>query len=180
MLRGYFYVGTSIVDSNAMGGFANSKNIPKPITNKILRTSTKDTLQIIVDTDAIVEMNEEYEGYKVYIVNTTNQVIKLPAQDSRIYVKRQVFYKNEWHDIEYLPSSWCGNSYHNVFINPDHFWDLKAPCLKGDTDAMFRFELMISKEKHIYSNTFFGSFNLKQLSNKQGHSPNDIMDPYIE
>ncbi|MGV6831425.1 MAG: hypothetical protein ACWA5P_07685 [bacterium] len=177
-LRGYFYAGTSQVDSLAPGGFYEDKNIPKNLTTEISEYSKSNALEIIVKPDLITEFDKKISGFKVFIINKSDSVKRLPAQDSRLYLKRQVFYKNEWRDIEYLPNSWCGNSYHNVSINPNQYWDFTAPCLKGKIDAKFRFQLFVGEELAIYSNEFSGSFNKKQLTKEQGHKPINIMDPY--
>ncbi|AWX45225.1 hypothetical protein HME9304_02237 [Flagellimonas maritima] len=185
-LRGYFYVGTSQIDSTALGGFYKAKNSPKNIDSKIISLSKDESFQIIVKVDSIVEYSKDILGFKVFIVNRSNSKVELSAQDSRIYLKRQVFYKNEWQDIEYLPSSWCGNSYHNVIIMPNQYWDLKAPCLQGKIPAKFRFKLQINDvpdsilnvDSTIYSNEFFGSFNKSQLHKEEGHTASGIMDPY--
>ncbi|MBS9462326.1 hypothetical protein KIM67_07885 [Flagellimonas sp. 389] len=185
-LRGYFYVGTSQIDSTALGGFYEAINIPKKIDSKINTFSKNRAFQIIAKVDSIVEYAKNVSGFKVFIINTSNSKVELPAQDSRIYLKRQVFHEGKWQDIEYLPNSWCGNSYHNVIIMPNEYWDLQAPCLKGKTTAKFRFKLQVddafssssSKDSNIYSNEFFGSFNKSQLEKEQGHTPSGIMDPY--
>ncbi len=177
-LRGYFYAGTSQVDSTALGGFYEDKNLPKILTSEISEYSKSNKLEIIVKPDLITEFEKGISGFKVFIINKSDSIKELPAQDSRLYLKRQVFYKNEWKDIEYLPSSWCGNSYHSVFIKPNEYWDFTAPCLKGKIDTKFRFELYVNEKLTLYSNEFNGSFNKKQLKKEQGHKPIGIMDPY--
>ncbi len=177
-LRGYFYVGTSQVDTTALGGFYEDQNIPKKLTPKNAELFNQKELQLIVKTDSITEFEKGIVGFKVFIANMTDSIAEIPAEDSRLNLKRQVFYKDKWQDLEYLPSSWCGNSYHNVFIKPNEYWDLKAPCLKGKIKSKFRFQLYIHDNLIIYSNEFKGSFNKKQLKKEQGYKPIGIMDPY--
>ncbi|MDC1161865.1 hypothetical protein OAT18_00325 [Tenacibaculum sp.] len=177
-LRGYFYVGTSQVDSTAAGGFYADNNSPKQLTSKISKYSKSNKLEIIVKTDLIADFEKGISGFKIFVINKSDSVSELPAQDSRLYLKRQVYYKNKWKDIEYLPSSWCGNSYHNVYIKPNEYWDFTGPCLKGEIKAKFRFELYINEDLKIYSNEFEGSFNKRQLKKEQGNKPISIMDPY--
>ncbi len=177
-LRGYFYAGTSQVDYTAIGGFYEDTNTPKKIESSFKNTSLSDTFQMNIQVDSIVKFGKNTKGFRVYVFNKTDSIIELPAQDSRLYIKRQVFYKDEWKDIEYLPSSWCGNSYHSVFIKPNEYWDFIAPCLIGKIHSKFRFELYINENLSVYSNEFEGSFNKKQLKKEQGHKPVGIMDPY--
>ncbi|MCF7567283.1 hypothetical protein L3X37_02740 [Sabulilitoribacter arenilitoris] len=177
-LRGYFYAGTSQTDSIAAGGFYEDQNSPKTIDNKINRLSSDEKFQIIAKNDSISEFSTDIKGFKVFVINKTDSIVKLPAQDSRLYLKRQVFYNDKWRDIEYLPSSWCGNSYHSVFIKPNEYWDFNAPCLTGKIEAKFRFELYVNENLIIYSNEFSGNFNKKQLIKEQGHKLVGLMDPY--
>lgn len=135
-------------------------------------------MELIVKTDLKTEFKNGISGFKIFIINKSDSITELPAQDSRLYLKRQVFYKNEWRDVEYLPSSWCGNSYHSVFIKPNEYWEFSAPCLNGKIEGTFRFQLFINDNLTIYSNEFSGSFNKKQLTKEQGYKPIGIMDPY--
>jgi len=176
-VRGYFYAGTAEQDTISPGGFAGCSNTPKPLLQKLRSRSTADALQILV-TDEATNFTEQYKGMKVYVVNTTENTIGLGAQDSRLKLKRQVFHEGQWNDIEYLPSSWCGNSYHQVYIKSNQYWEFTAPCLEGEIIAKFRFELAVNNELTIYSNEFEGSFNKSQLKEEQGHTANNIMDPY--
>ena len=177
-LRGYFHAGTSQVDSTAIGDFYEDTNAPKKIASSFKNISLSGAFQMIVQVDSIVKFGKNTKGFKVFVFNRTDSIIELSAQDSRLYIKRQVFYNNEWKDIEYLPSSWCGNSYHSVFIKPNESWDFTAPCLAGKITSKFRFELYINENLSIYSNEFEGSFNKKQLKKEQGYKPIGLMDPY--
>lgn len=177
-LKGYFYAGTSKIDTTAIGGFYEDDNRPKKIDSKINNISIQDTFQIIVKSDTPTEFENGISGFKVFVINKTDSIINLPAQDSRLYMKRQVFYKNEWKDIEYLPGSWCGNSYHSVSIKSNEFWEFKAPCIVGKITSKFRFVLDTDDDLPIYSNEFQGSFNRRQLKKEQGHKSLGLMDPY--
>ncbi|OIQ30780.1 MAG: hypothetical protein BM564_00795 [Bacteroidetes bacterium MedPE-SWsnd-G2] len=177
-LRGYFYAGSSQIDSLSLGGFYAAKNTPQPCSDNILNLISQNEIQVVVATDSLASFSEKYAAFKVYIINGSDKTQTLEAQDSRLYMKRQVFYKDKWHDVEYIPSSWCGNSYHNVFIKSKEYWEFSAPCFKGKIDAKFRFALTLSNSETIYSNSFNGSFNKAQLKKEQGHKTQGIMDPY--
>jgi len=143
-----------------------SPNQPQKMTAEIEKISKEGELQIVVQKNQIQNFTEEIEGFTVYIINHTDTLVGLPAQDSRLHVTRQVFLKNKWRDIEYLISSGCGNSYHTVFAKPNEYWKFVAPCLKGNLKANFRFKLIMAKNISIYSNEFSGRFNRKQLRKK--------------
>lgn len=177
-LRGYFYAGTAKVDTAALGGFYEDKNRPKMIGEGIHTLADAAKFQLIAKSDSLAAFEKRIQGFKVFVVNLTDTIVELRAQDSRLNLKRQVFYHNQWQDIEYLPTSWCGNSYHSVFINPGEYWDFTAPCLVGKIPAKFRFVLRLNDQTELFSNEFEGSFNRIQLTKEQGHRPSNIMDPY--
>ena len=70
-------------------------------------------------------------------------------------------------------------------VGPNEFWTFSAPRYQGEFQTKLRFALVRGDrdkpdEKPIYSNEFEGSINKEQFTQKQGHTPSDIMDPYDE
>lgn len=177
-LSGYFYAGTSIIDTTNIGGFASSKNAPKKITKSIERLADQNAFSIIADNASDQVFQQKFKGFKVFIVNTTDSLVSVPAEDSRLYVKRQVYYENKWQDIEYLHSSWCGNSYHNVNLASNHYWEFIVPCVQGKIQAMFRFEFKVDEGEILYSNTFYGSFNKSRLEKIKKHKSKILSGHY--
>lgn len=176
MLRAHIYAKSSIIDTTALGGFGGSDNLPKEI-NKSLNFATNGLL-LKIDTIQKTTINKKYIGYKLYIANKTDTIVRLDASDSRLSVIAEVFYKGEWKPIEYLPSSWCGNSYHEVFLKPNEHWEFDIPKFTGKIKTKLRYKLILDKDKYLYSNEILTSINIGQLKNKEGHKPNGIMDPY--
>ena len=102
------------------------------------------------------------------------------AEDSRLAIIREAVGEDgEFHPIEYLPNSWCGNSYHTIFLPAGQAWSFVAPQYQGTLTTQMRFRLE-HKGETLYSNTFEGQVNLSQFKGKQGHQPTNIMDPYNE
>ena len=108
MLRGQIYAGSSIDDESALGGFASSNNIPLKIPSE--KRFSGDGFYLQIDTLRKVAINKEYNGYKLYIINKSREAVNLIASDSRLYVIAETFIAGSWQPIEYLPSSFCGNS----------------------------------------------------------------------
>lgn len=102
-LRGYFYAGTSQEDSTALGGFYKDTNSPKVINENIKQLTKPSQFQLIVKTDSLAEFERDTTGFKVFLLNSTDATISLEAQDSRLNLKRQVFFNKQWQDVEYLP-----------------------------------------------------------------------------
>ncbi len=176
MLRGNIYAKSSILDSTALGGFGSSSNLPIKIDEKF--THTEEGLFLKIDIIQLTTINGMYNGYKLYIVNKTDTIVQLTASDSRLSVIAEVFYQGEWKPIEYLPSSWCGNSYHKVYLKQNEYWEFDVPKFTGKIKAKLRYKLTLRNGKYIYSNEIPTSFNKKQLEIKQGHNPTGLMDPY--
>ena len=92
--------------------------------------------------------------------------------------------EGKWKDIDYLPSSWCGNSYHVVSLEPGAYWKFVIPKFEGDIRTKLRIELQYidalhpKEDKVIYSNIIDGTINPGQLWNKEKYYPQGIMDPY--
>jgi hypothetical protein len=176
MLRGHLYAKSSIIDTTAYGGFGVSDNFPKKISENLALGTSGILLKI--DTTQIITIKEKYNGYKLYIANKSDTVVRLDASDSRLSVIAEVFYKGEWKPIEYLPSSWCGNSYHDVYLKKNELWEFDIPKFSGKIKTKLRYKLILEKDKYLYSNEIPTSINKGQLEKEEGHKPNGIMDPY--
>lgn len=181
MLRGYFYAGSKIEDKNALGGFGSSENFPKALASNISFPQGKISLIALTDEETVFA--EKYKGIKLLLVNTTDQQAAFSASDSRLYIVQEAIDRDgKWKPVEYLPSSWCGNSYHTVFLGANEYWEFAAARFTGEFKTKLRFRLDEQKSKTktmtIYSNEFDGSVNAKQFTVQQGHKPTSIMDPY--
>lgn len=176
MLRGHLYAKSSIIDSTALGGFGGSNNLPKKINENLAFAA--DGLLLKIDTTQPTTINDKYNGYKLYFANKSDTILRLEASDSRLSIIAEVFHKGEWKPIEYLPSSWCGNSYHDVYLKQNEYWEFDIPKFTGKIKTKLRYKLILGKDKYLYSNEIRTRINKGQLENKKGHKPNGIMDPY--
>lgn len=188
MNRGYF-LAYSKPNSKDLGGFGGSANFPEKISKSI--TFPQKALSVIVHPQLRDTIYGDYNALTVYIGNTTGDRINFNAQDSRLYMKVQALNsKGEWKDIEYLPSSWCGNSYHTLTLDSKYYWTFLTPVYEGEFKTKLRIELKYIDPKDksenrwdkneitIYSNEYEGSINPGQFWNKKEYYPSGIMDPY--
>lgn len=184
MNRGYFYAYSTPKNTEAdySGGWATSPNKPNFIKGI---NFPSNSLSITIDTNKIDTFANRFFGFTLFISNTTIDTVKLNAQDSRLYLKLQAQNsKGEWKDIEYLPSSWCGNSYHKIELEPNAFWKFTIPKYYGEFQTRIRAELRyidndnLKTEKVIYSNIINGNINPGQFWNKRTYYTNGLMDPY--
>lgn len=181
MMRGYFYAGSKVLDQNAPGGFGTSDNFPKAIEPAM--NVRRGEISLVAEPGEEVAFGEKYRGMKVLLVNATQEEVAFSASDSRLYIVQEALDRDgKWKPIEYLPASWCGNSYHRVFLGANQYWEFAAARYTGRFKTKLRFRLDERKSETetmtIYSNEFEGGVNPKQFTVKQGHKPTSIMDPY--
>ena len=186
MTRGFFYAYSSPGKEAALpGGWAVSDNIPKKIHDN--NRFPPNALSVIVDTGENAVFERKYYGHTVYITNREADTAVFDAQDSRLYMKVQALNSDgKWLDIDYLPASRCGNSYHTVALQPDHYWSFVMPAYHGEMETSIRLLLSFpgdrgtKENKMIFSNIIRGGINPGQFSNKREYTPNGIMDPYTK
>jgi hypothetical protein len=187
MLRGYFHAYSSPdkVDQEVRGGgWAISGNIPRRL---LANQFENDSLGIKIDNRSIDTFSRSYRGYPVYVYNTTRDTCQFRAEDSRLYMKTQALdERGAWKDIDYLPHSWCGNSYHIVALEPGAYWKFTIPRLDGEITTKLRIELLYidklnpKNNKALYSTPIDGKINPAQFWNKRPYYPQGIMDPYVD
>lgn len=185
MNRGYFYASSEYKKELAgYGGWGGSKNSPKTVPG-VKKKASGQSLQLFIDIAKETKWADKYEGIKLFVTNHSNDTLFFNAQDSRLYLKLQALDKQgNWKDIEYLPSSWCGNSYHTLFLAANEQWDFDMPVYQGEFRTKIRAQLLYKrtsdqeKSDIIYSNGIDGYINPGQFWNKRPYSPGGIMDPY--
>lgn len=188
MKRGYFHA-----SSQSTGhGYEEYGAEPQVITKA---NSFKDgVFEVIAVPERQHEARASIRTMTIFVANSTLDTVNFNAQDGRLYMKMQAKDKTgAWRDIEYLPNSWCGNSYHTMWLAPGNYWSFAAPVYQGALETKLRVELKVvdgkidhtqfehkKNEKIFYSNEFNGSVNPGQFWRKPGYTPMGIMDPYLE
>lgn len=175
MLRGYCYAASKITDTQALGGFGESDNFSRPIRPEMF--VRRGECYLIARPDEATVFAKKYKGMRLLLINATSKQVAFPASDSRLPIIQEARDEHgEWRPIEYLPSSWCGNSYHRIFLGSNEYWVFAAPRYTGRFKTKLRFKL--EGKNPLYSDEFEGRINKEQFSIKRGHTPTDIMDPY--
>jgi hypothetical protein len=130
---------------------------------KIINFQNEKFIYLKVDTTDITVFADKYYGYKIYLVNGTDDTLNIPAQDGRIKLIQQAINKdNEWKDTENFINSFCGNSYNNLQLLPNYYQIYAAPVSKGDFKTVLRYRLELS-DTTIYSEGYLGSINNQQF-----------------
>lgn len=141
------------------------------------------SLKISDSTNAIY--SEKYYAKKIYVANTTQSPQLFQCQDYTLYLKMQALNdSSQWQDVEYLPSSWCGNSYHEDTLPAMSYWEFVFPEYSGIIKTKIRFKLSgiynLNSVYDIYSEEVEGSINPGQFWRKVEYYPSGVMDPYNE
>jgi len=187
MNRGYF-MASSPRDSemDGVGGWGSYDNMYNPM-REFRQSFEKGKFQVILDSTKKTTWFEYSVGYEVDIINDSKTKYLFPAENSRLNMIIQAKDGNgEWRDIEYLPHSWCGNSYHTLYLPPQNYWLLEMPKYEGSTKTVLRAKLGYTeslhqeREQYIYSNEITGSVNPAQFWRKREYFPQGIMDSYNE
>ena len=173
------YAFSSAKNAEESNGEAHSDNLPQ----KVDKSFPRQGFYLVINQNEFSKINSTVLGCKLYLVNTTDSLIKLDASDSRLYIVAEALNgKKEWTPISYLPSSDCGNSYHTIALDKDEYWSFDIPVFKGKIKTKLRYTLTIIEYKKIISNEIVAYLNKGQFDdkNKEGHRGNNIMDPYGE
>lgn len=187
MLRGYF-MASSPYDSSlyGFGGWGSYDNMFIGL-DTLQSSYAKGKFQVIIDTTRSIPWFDISMGHTLYIINDSKSKVYFPAENSRIEMIIQAKNrKGEWQDIEYLPHSWCGNSYHTLYLPPKHYWEFSVPKFEGSFTTKLRAKLWCKTESDqkeediIYSNEISGSVNPAQFWRKREYFPQGIMDSYNE
>ena len=184
--RSTYYVASPPLRRYAsMGGWGSSGNLPHP-AQPPLRPGP--ALRVAVAAQATADgLAPGISGHRVEVANPTADTVVFDAQDSRLYMAVQAQdTRGRWRDIEHIPSSFCGNSYHQVFLAPGQYWQLTVPAYTGEQPTRLRVRLTQRRTRTarqptitVYSNSFAGSVNPAQFWRQQQYSPQGIMDPYL-
>lgn len=152
-----------VISSDDTNKYINA-NRPTKISNEIFLDC--DDLFLYINTYEQITFKKYFNGYKLYLTNKTDSTIKLGTIDGTLPIIAQVFHDNEWQNIEYLYSSWCGNSYYDVKLYKDEFWSFDIPKYSGEYSTKLRYIMHLDEQRAIFSNEIEICFNLSQLVNK--------------
>jgi hypothetical protein len=176
MLRSFCSAASEVNDNTAPGGFARSSNHAR----KVSSSNRAKGLYLFAEPEVVLQLGK-HPAMRLSLINKTDKLLTFAACDSRLDIVQEALDEDgEWKPIEYFPRSWCGNSYHRVFLAPNDFWEFPVFRYSGSFLTQLRFALTLSDRSVIYSNTFAGSINFEQFYDKEGHNATNIMDPYNE
>lgn len=154
------------LDTNAQtpGYFvASSKNV----TRYRDPSFPADRISLVALTASVTTV-DGHRGFMVVLANHTRETARFESQDSRLNIVREaVDVDGKWKPIEYLPHSWCGNSYYSVELPAGYSWSFAAPQYGGSFRTRMRFVLK-QNGLTLISNEFEGTMRRGQFTREQG------------
>jgi len=158
-----YLVGCKIKDWKEIGGYGKADfNYPKTV-----QPDSAGEGCFLLAQPFVVTNFADKKGMRVVLVNNTRCTLSLPAVDSAVkMVQEALNEKGEWKPIEHLVTSFCGDSYHRVFLKPNQYWEWAAYRYKGEFKTKLRFRLELSNSSYLFSNEFEGRINQSQFVTK--------------
>ncbi len=162
MAEGGCWAGSRIEDKQAFGGFGPSDNYPMKVTKDTPGEAGK--LALVFLTDDTVPYRGTFQGIPLLLINKTAKTAEFTAEDSRLSIVQEALDKNgRWRPIEYLRPSWCGNSFHRVFLPASQYWVFTVPRYYGPFETKLRARFQLSEKEFLYSNEYDGGISTSQF-----------------
>lgn len=172
----------ALIGDRGSGGHATSTNLPQPLDGP--DAPEVHGLELLALPEAPREYmfgGVSYSGYRVVLGNGASAPLELTASDSRLPIVQQALdVDGQWRPIEYLPASFCGNSFHTLVLQPGEYWDFTVPRYVGSMPTQLRVALTLPDGGELVSQPVAGSIDPRQFTDREGHRPEGIMDPYFE
>lgn len=150
MLASNYPAKSDLVDAEAPGGFAESKNASWSMADVAIEAQN---LKLLVKKNDCCGPGEDC-AMIVCLANGTPQTVWLRAADSRLALVRQAKdIAGNWQTIEYRRQVTCGNSFHRVALNAGRAFVWDVPSTSGPIQTKVRYALF-GLEKPVYSNEF--------------------------
>lgn len=132
----------------------------------------KKQLTVLIDTSKIVNLYDNYNGYKLYVANTTKDSISITSYCSSLDLLAQAYIDGEWHFIE-THGYMCGNCFWWDVLKEGHYWEFLVPKFTGEIKTRLRYCLRLSGGSVIYSNEIEAGISIGQTINwpKYGSDP---------
>ncbi|HVK83384.1 MAG TPA: hypothetical protein VM513_04705 [Kofleriaceae bacterium] len=180
MARGYFFASSEL--DHGLGGNGTFDNAPRPNTLLADVPGARSGLYVAVLPDSVAPFEQKFDGVRVVVVNDSLMPVPFQAQDSRLEILHEAKDEHgDWKPIEFLPSSWCGNSYHTLTLPAGRHWEFTAPHYTGTYATKLRVKVVAGDHQHeqvLYSNEFAGRINPTQFTERQAVGSTNVMDPY--
>ncbi|MBI1831369.1 MAG: HEAT repeat domain-containing protein [Planctomycetes bacterium] len=157
-LAGAYSARSTLKDDNPLDGIGVVDNWSKLLDAK--GWGAKGAVSLIAFPNEAVAYGNS-RGFMLRLVNRTDKPAEFLGCDARLAIVQEARDDmGRWREIENLPYTTCGNSYHQVFLEANRYWEFAARASTGPSKTKIRFRLDVGdrrgKDQSIYSNEFDG------------------------
>ncbi len=123
----------------------------------------KKSVSLLLD-EKVISLYNNYNGYKLYIANTTGKDKKVYTDCGTLYVTTEAYIDNIWQPIE-EKSIIISCEFTYEILKAGYYWEFHVPKFTGEIETKIRYGLF-HDGAYIYSNEIDAHINRGQLSNK--------------
>jgi hypothetical protein len=166
--RGWYYAGSNVKDDKALGGFGPCDNFPKKCVKD--GPGKPGELSLVAFPAEVVDFRSR-KAFLIRLINRTEKTLAFSACDSSLYIVQEALdSQGQWKPLQRFPDTFCGNSFHRVFLEPNEYWEFFAIQRSGRLNTKLRLRLEPGGEEGIaagggmlYSNEYEGSIDPSQF-----------------
>lgn len=160
-----YSAGSRIRDTSGKGGHGESSNFPRDLAGR--RWGEAGAVSLVASPNEPADYRG-HRGFALRLVNRTGESVSFSACDSALCIVREARAADgTWREIESQPRSWCGNSYHRVFLEPGRYWVFPAREYTGPIQTRMRFRVHPAVDRPaVTSNEFDGRVTPGQLGER--------------
>ena len=137
--RGWYYAGSNLEDEKALGGFGPCDNVPKKCEKD--GPGKPGELSLVAFPEEVVDFRSR-KAVLLRLINRTEKTVAFSACDSSLYIVQEALDRQgQWKSLERFPDTFCGNSYHRVFLESNEYWEFFAIQRSGSLKTKLRFRL---------------------------------------
>jgi HEAT repeat protein len=166
---GSYSASSTAKDTDPRDGIGVRPNWAKKLGDKTW--AAKETTALVAFPHEAVPFGK-HRGMVLRLVHRGKKPALFQGCDSRLPIVQEALDpQGRWREIENLRSSKCGDSYHELSLGRNEYWEFVAPVYTGPMKTKIRFRLDATedfesrkpKRRWIYSNVFDGAVTKEQF-----------------
>src|SRR5262245_35402238 len=136
---GWYSAVSKLKNTDTRDGIGVRWNWPKKLGNK--PWGAKGTASLVAFPEEAVAYGK-YRGMALRLINRGQGPAIFDGCDSGLPIIQEARdEQGRWREIEDTRSSWCGNSYHQLSLGANEYWEFAAPVYTGAIKTRIRFRL---------------------------------------
>lgn len=137
-----------------------------------------DSIVLYIDTTKITLSKFGYLSHRAYLLNNTGHKLSVSTQNGLLFAQVEALDRSgDWRPIDLFEISGCRNSFENITLPQNQFWEMPLPVFHGSFKTKLRLKVWLSNPRHcdenriIYSNEIDTNLNDGQFWRTREHFP---------